>query len=129
MFVWCIQVLLLSILFIFLIHYLLDFFMKTLTVPKVKDILNNSNNKYREILETLKNNENVDYSAPLLPSNANITQSYSEIDILPSFNTKNNFIPLIPSISFEESLSEKDSLSENNMRNELKSFVKTELQK
>jgi hypothetical protein len=25
--------------------------MKTLTVPKVKDIINNSNNKYREILE------------------------------------------------------------------------------
>ena len=50
------------------------FFKSTLTVPKVKDLVNSSEKKYQKIYDTLSNNDN---------DNKN-KNSYTAIDLLPT---------------------------------------------
>ena len=70
MFSWVIQISIISIIFIFLVHHLLMFFKSTLTVPKIKDLVSSTNQKYQHIYDTLSHN-------PI---------SYTEIDLLPNDN-------------------------------------------
>ena len=48
MLTWIIQISLISIIFIFLVHHILMFFKKKLTVPKIKDLVNSPNKKYEK---------------------------------------------------------------------------------
>jgi len=52
---WTIQSIIISIVLIFLLHYLYTFFKDTLTVPIVKDLVNKPNEKYNEIISTFDN--------------------------------------------------------------------------
>jgi hypothetical protein len=70
-----IQISIISVIFIFLVHHLLMFFKTTLTVPKIKDLVNSPNQKYQNIYDTLLHNSNSN-------SNSNST-SYTNIDLLP----------------------------------------------
>ena len=88
MLTWIIQISIFSALFIFLIHNIFTFFITTLTVPKVKDLVNTSNQKYQNIYDTISNNSN----------------SYTDIDLLPT-----------------------TSDDPTNMKNELKQFLKSQL--
>jgi hypothetical protein len=97
MLAWIIQVSIISILFIFLVHHLFQFLKTTLTVPKVKDLVNAPNKKYQDILNTLSHNTDKDFYTNNNPA------SYTSIDLLPS---------------------EADG---NTMKNELKSFLKKQL--
>jgi len=74
------------------------FFKSTLTVPKIKDLVNSSEQKYQKIYDTLSTNGNGNTNG-----NAN---SYTAIDLLPS--------------SF---INDADS----SMKDELKSFLKKQL--
>ena len=67
---WIIQISLISIIFIFLVHHLLMFFKTTLTVPKIKDLVNSPNQKYQNIYDTILHK----------------SSSYTDIDILPNEN-------------------------------------------
>jgi hypothetical protein len=86
MFTWIIQISIISIIFIFLVHHLLMFFKATLTVPKIKDLVNSPNQKYQNIYDTISHK----------------STSYTDIDLLPTVES-------------------------NNMKNELKSFLKKQL--
>lgn len=57
---WTMQWVVISLVLIMLIHYLYAFFKNTLTVPKIKDLVNKPNERYNEILETLKLNKNTE---------------------------------------------------------------------
>ena len=94
---WIIQISLISIIFIFLVHHLITFFKTTLTVPKIKDLVNSSDKKYQKIYDTLSQQ----------PNNQINSNSYTAIDLLPTsdFNA-----------------SPKDA-----MKDELKSFLKKQL--
>jgi hypothetical protein len=74
---WIIQITIISIIFIFLVHHLINFFKSTLTIPKIKDLVNSPNKKYENIFDIIKNNSNNN-----LDSNSN-TNNYSLIDLLP----------------------------------------------
>jgi hypothetical protein len=50
---WVIQITFISIILIFLVHHLINFFKSTLTVPKIKDLVNSPNQKYQNIYDTL----------------------------------------------------------------------------
>ena len=89
-----------SFLLIFTMHYLFNFFTETLTVPKVKDLINQPKTMYSEIETTLKCN-NLDK----LSNNSNITNN--------SNNTNNTNI--------DSSLS-KLELNPEDMKSELKNF-------
>ena len=110
---WILQISIISIIFIFLVHHLLYFFKSTLTVPKTKDLVNSPAKKYQDIFDTISNT-NSNYSKNrnnYLPSiNANeynnVDTDYTDINLLPTENTNS---------------------SSNDMKDELKSFLKKQL--
>jgi hypothetical protein len=105
---WIIQITIISIVLIFLVHYLFNFFKETLTVPKIKDLVNVPNKKYENMYNIIsKNNEN------------NEPTNYTDIDLLPSE----------PHKEVEENIQPKwdKSPDADSMKNELKSFLKKQL--
>jgi len=97
---WSLQITILSIIFIFLIHHLIHFFKSTLTVPKIKDLVNTPNQKYENMYNIIsQNNNNNNHNNS---DNSTESISYTEIDLLPKPNVEN-------------------------MKNELKSFLKEQL--
>lgn len=105
---WIIQITITSIVLIFLVHYLFNFFKETLTVPKIKDLVNVPNKKYENMYNIIsKNNEN------------NEPTNYTDIDLLPTQPHNKNEENAYP--KWDKS-SDADS-----MKNELKSFFKKQL--
>jgi hypothetical protein len=102
MLAWVIQISIVSFIFIFLVHHLIGFFKTTLTVPKIKDLVNSPSQKYQHIFDTINTNTN-----SYTKLNTDNSNSYTAIDLLPSsdFNA-----------------SPKDA-----MKDELKSFLKKQL--
>lgn len=109
MLTWIIQISLISVIFIFLVHHLLIFFKKMLTVPKIKDLVNSPNQQFQNIYDTISRKSSNDYKANDYKAN-----DYSDIELLPN----DNFVSSIDSITNNES---------NSMKNELKSFLKKQL--
>lgn len=103
---WILQISIISIIFIFLVHHLLCFFKTTLTVPKMKDLVNSPIKKYQDIFDTISNsntNSNTNFNK-YLPSDGD----YTDINLLPTENTNmNSSVP--------------------DMKDELKSFLKKQL--
>jgi hypothetical protein len=87
---WIIQITVISIILVFLVHHLINFFKATLTVPKIKDLVNAPAQKYENMLNIIKNNSNATFN------------EYAIVDLLPKSD-------------------------EPNMKNELKSFLKKQL--
>ena len=115
---WIIQISIVSIIFIFLVHHLIGFFKSTLTVPKIKDLVNSPSQKYQYMFDTIsKSGQSFsDYNDTNTNANTN-TNSYTAIDLLPTESQTNlnnsNFILDIPT---------KDA-----MKDELKSFLKKQM--
>ena len=104
MFIWILQISIISIIFIFLVHHLLYFFKSTLTVPKMKDLVNSPVKKYQDIFDTITNtNTNTNYGNKYLPDPNISDLSYTDINLLPTEN------------------------SNTNMKDELKMFLKKQL--
>lgn len=102
MLLWIIQITFISIILIFLVHYLINFFKSTLTVPKIKDLVNTPNQKYQSMYNIIKNTDNANPSVNLYNDNQPLNE-YTLIDLLPKKEDK-------PS-----------------MKNELKQFLKKQL--
>jgi hypothetical protein len=80
MWYWIFKVSVLSLIFIFLLHYLYTFFISTLTIPKVKDLVTLPQQKYDELfhsLERKKNNDGI-VKSNLLPSSSSSSSSSSQ---------------------------------------------------
>ena len=109
MLLWIIQIIILSIIFIFLIHHLIYFFKSTLTVPKIKDLVNSSNQKYQNIYDTLYNQklDNQKLDNQKLDNQKVEKYQYTDIDLLPN----NDYV----------------ETENSSMKNELKSFLKKQL--
>ena len=109
MFSWILQISIISIIFIFLVHHLLCFFKATLTVPKMKDLVNSPVKKYQDIFDTIANNNtNTNYNTnynKYLPND----NDYTDINLLPTENINSN---------------SSGNHSSMKMKNELKSFLK-----
>jgi len=108
MFFWCIRMILLSILFIFLVHYLIHFFKSTLTVPKIKDMLH-TQKQYEDIFHILK--EDTTTYNTTSSDDYPLTHTYEIADLLPKS---------------EDSLV-KEEFSSSSMKGELKHFLKQQM--
>ena len=53
MFVWSLQITIISIVLIFLIHHIIHFLKSTLTVPKIKDLVHSPLQKYEHIIQSM----------------------------------------------------------------------------
>jgi hypothetical protein len=94
---WIIQITIISIVLIFLVHDLINFFKSTLTVPKIKDLVNTPSQKYENMYNIINQHKAANNN---LESNNN--NEYTLIDLLPK----------------------KD---DSNMKSELKNFLKSQL--
>ena len=74
---WVIQITVISTILIFLVHHLINFFKSTLTVPKIKDLVNTPTQKYENMYNIIKQKSNTytneDYT----------NEDYTLIDLLP----------------------------------------------
>jgi len=103
---WTIKITVISIIFIFLVHYLINFFKSVLTVPKIKDLVNSPNKKYESMYNTIKNYErNKSSEINSNESSSRVEEDYTLIDLLPQTNE-----------------------NKPTMKNELKNFLKKQLQ-
>lgn len=55
---WTVQWTVISLVLIILVHYLYSFFIDTLTVPKVKDLIHNPTERYNQIVTDASNGHN-----------------------------------------------------------------------
>ena len=110
MLTWVIQITVISIILIFLVHHLINFFKSMLTVPKIKDLVNTSSKKYENMYNIIQNN---------LKDNSSDTNYCKENSTdISSLNNEYTLIDLLPKQSEEDQLS---------MKNELKNFLKSQL--
>jgi hypothetical protein len=72
---WIIQITILSIILIFLVHHLINFFKSTLTVPKIKDLVNTSTQKYESMFTIISKKNNMTSSCE--------PKDYNILDLLP----------------------------------------------
>ena len=109
---WILQISIISIIFIFLVHHLLCFFKSTLTVPKMKDLVNSPAKKYQDIFDTISNTN----------ANSNLNRNRNRNKYLPSEDMDTDYtdINLLPTENINYS-------SSNDMKDELKSFLKKQL--
>lgn len=131
---WVIRVIIISVIFIFLIHHIFFFFRDTMTTRRIKDLIHikNKNDDINKIIQSphsSQNEENTDNTATLNIAN---TANTTNINLLPHTN---NFIqnPLIPNPpqSLIQSISTMQSAISNtdeskNIKNELLEFIKTQ---
>ena len=101
---WVLQVTVISLCFIAVVHYLYIFFKTTLTVPKVKDLVNRPQQQYEELFK------GISHTSPHLDGSIN------------NNNTNNN----TTSISELPSLLEPQDQNRDQtaMKDELKQFLK-----
>ena len=70
---WVIQITVISIILIFLVHHLINFFKSTLTVPKIKDLVNTPNKNYENMYSIINTSSN----------NLNKENTYNLMDLIP----------------------------------------------
>ena len=109
MLIWTIQASVISIIFIFLIHHLFCFLKSTLTVPKIKDLVNSPTQKYENMFSILNNSTSSSF--------------LSADNIMPSITISKNNNPYADTDQITNS-----SLAASSMKNELKNFLKKQLQ-
>jgi hypothetical protein len=102
---WVFQITIISIVLIFLVHHLINFFKSTLTVPKIKDLVNSPTKKYEQIYNTISINNN---------SSEN-KFDYDVLDLLPK--------PDIDSMKSELKNFLKKQLNPNNDNDNIKDLV------
>ena len=100
---WIIQATVISIVLIFLVHYLFNFFKSTLTVPKIKDLVNTPTQKYDNMFSIISKGNYDNNLVTNTNSNTNLSDNYEYTmkDLLPK--------------------------PENDMKSELKNFLKKQL--
>jgi ferritin len=77
---WILKVTLISIVLIFLVHHLINFFKSTLTVPKIKDLVNTPTKKYENMYNIIKQPSSNEPTAN--------DENYTLIDLLPTNEDK-----------------------------------------
>jgi hypothetical protein len=103
MLLWITQITIISMILIFLVHYLINFFKSTLTVPKIKDLVNKPLQKYENIYNIIGTNNKYENNEKYDTINNTKNKDYSIIDLLPTTD-------------------------ESSMKDELKNFFKKQLQ-
>ena len=110
---WILQITIISIVLIFLVHYLFNFFKSTLTVPKIKDLVNSPTQKYENMFNIIsKNNSKIPNKKDYNDNNDNI-ENYND-------NNDNNEYTLTDLLPTQQQ-------TKTDMKNELKNFLKKQM--
>jgi len=110
---WIAKIIIFSIIFIFLIHNILNFLFETLTISKTKDMVQITNQNYKNIYEVLSRNVN---DQNVNDRNVNDRNNETEIN---QFDTNDN-LTLINSLPNNIS-------TDDTMKNELSHYLRQQL--
>jgi len=114
---WTIQITLISILIVFLVHHIIHFLKETLTVPKIKDLVNVPHERYRKMYETINsNNKDKNNEEPIINKQPSINHQ-------PLNNQPINNQPINNQLINNQPLNNQPMAKED-MKNELKQFMK-----
>jgi hypothetical protein len=118
---WILQITIISIVLIFLVHYLFNFFKSTLTVPKIKDLVNSPTQKYENMFNIIsKNNSKI--------HNNNNNNTFNNDN---NFNDNNFNDNNFNNDNNENEYTLTDLLptqqTKTDMKNELKNFLKKQM--
>ena len=102
---WIIQITIISIILIFLIHHLVNFFTSLLTVPKIKDLVNRPKQRYNDIYSVISTSE-------LIDNDGNNNIKYNLEELIPSSNSE-------PNMKTELKKFIKKQLNNNNLENSI----------
>jgi hypothetical protein len=121
---WILQITIISIVLIFLVHYLFNFFKSTLTVPKIKDLVNSPTQKYESMFNIItKNNSKTDNKKGYNDNNT-FNNDYNDDNNFNDDNNNNNN-------NNENEYTLTDLLpvqqTKTDMKNELKNFLKKQM--
>lgn len=112
---WILQITIISIVLIFLVHYLFNFFKSTLTVPKIKDLVNSPTQKYENMFNIISKNN---------------SKTINNIDNDNNFNNNDNDNDY-NNAEIEYTLTDllPTQQPKTDMKNELKNFLKKQMNK
>ena len=113
---WIIKIIIFTIIFIFLIHNVINFLLETLTISKTKDMIQITNNNYKNIYEVLSRQcqENI--------SKENTSKENTSKENKFQENVSQENITLIDSLPNSISFNECDD-----MKNELTNYLREQL--
>jgi len=117
---WVIQTTILSIVFIFVVHYLINFFKSTLTVPKIKDLVYSPTKNYENMYNIISNN-GISNMSNNMTNNMSSNNGTTFINDL-----KNDINNVANNLDFEIEYAQ-DKPDAESMKNELKSFLKKQM--
>ena len=107
---WIIQITILSLFSVILLHYIIDYLKDVMTIPKIKDLVENPSKKYKNMYNII--NRNIHNSSS---SSSSSSTSYSTIQ---DYTLNDLLVPI------KDEITQHDKFS---MKNELKNFLKKQL--
>ena len=99
---WIIQITILSLFSVILLHYIIDYLKDVMTIPKIKDLVENPSKKYKNIYNIINGNSSSS-------TTSSTTQDYTLNDLL---------------VPIKDEITQHDKFS---MKDELKNFLKKQL--
>jgi hypothetical protein len=108
---WIIKIIIFSIIFIFLIHNVINFLLETLTISKTKDMIQITNDNYKNIYEVLSRE-----------SKENVSQTKLYQENISEENISQENITMIDSLPNVISFNEQDD-----MKNQLSNYLREQL--
>ena len=105
---WIIQITILSLFSVILLHYIIDYLKDVMTIPKIKDLVENPSKKYKNIYNIINRNNN-NSSSSSSSSSSSTVQDYTLNDLL---------------VPIKDEITQHDKFS---MKDELKNFLKKQL--
>ena len=105
---WTMKWVIMSVVMILIMHHLYIFFMDTLTVPMNKDFIHKPVEKYKEMLDTIRD----------MPKSQHAHSEYSLDNIIPSGNSS-----AMPAGNSMPAGNINDTHNTANMQNELQTFL------
>ena len=103
---WIIQITILSLFLVILLHYIIDYLKDVMTIPKIKDLVENPSKKYKNIYNIINGNSS---SSTTSSTTSSTIQDYTLNDLL---------------VPIKDEITQHDKFS---MKNELKNFLKKQL--
>jgi hypothetical protein len=123
---WIIKIIIFSIIFIFLIHNVINFLSETLTISKTKDMIQITNNNYKNIYEVLSRQCQENISKENTSKENTLKENTSKENKLKENKFQENVshenITLIDSLPNSISFNECDD-----MKNELTNYLREQL--
>jgi hypothetical protein len=114
---WILQITIISIVLIFLVHYLFNFFKSTLTVPKIKDLVNSPTQKYENMFNIISknNSKTINNDDDNYGDNNNFNKNDNDYNNAEIEYTLTDLLPT--------------QQPKTDMKNELKNFLKKQMNK